>query len=254
MCGRYTLISTHFLHGRFALTQTPVLVPRYNIAPTQPVPVIRPNRNAPGMRMDLMHWGLIPSWAKDPAIGNRLINARAESAPDKPAFRSAFKYRRCLLPADGFYEWKKIGRVKQPHLFRMKSGEPFAFAGLWEHWEEPGGSEIDSCTILTTNPNELVRPCHDRMPAIVRPEHFADWLNPQTSKEDLLKLLEPFPAEEMTDQPVGTQVNSAKLDDSSCVEPAEDLSAQPIKAPAKKKPLANRESAQAFLFPLEKNR
>ena len=171
MCGRFVLMTPgRSLAKRFGLEEVPDLEPRYNIAPTQMVAMIRLDRDTLQRRLVLVKWGLIPFWAKDSSIGNRLINARAESAAEKPAFRSAFKSRRCLVPADGYYEWKKRkGGQKQPYLARNADGSPFAFAGLWERWQAPEDEIIESCTILTTDANDLTQPIHDRMPVILKP-------------------------------------------------------------------------------------
>lgn len=200
MCGRFVLMTPgKSLAERFGLEEIPDLQPHYNIAPTQMVVVIRLDRDTLQRRLVQMKWGLIPFWAKDASIGNRLINARGESAAEKPAFRAAFKTRRCLVPTDGFYEWKKQeGTRKQPYLVRNADGSPFAFAGLWERWTGPEGEIIESCTILTTDANDLTRPIHDRMPVILHPKDYDLWLDPEVKDPALLKpLLRPYPSEEM---------------------------------------------------------
>jgi putative SOS response-associated peptidase YedK len=221
MCGRYTLTTADLsLVELFELTRAPELEPRYNIAPTQPVAVLRAPVGAQVREIELLRWGLIPSWAKDPAIGNRMINARSETAEEKPSFRSAMRRRRCLIPADGFYEWKKTGGRKQPFYIRMADQSPFAMAGLWEQWQSPDGTVIESCTILTTLPNELLRPIHDRMPVILPPRAFELWLEPDVSDASHLKpLLCPFTAAEMSAYPIGTQVNSPSNDTPACIKP-----------------------------------
>lgn len=167
-----------------------------------------------------MHWGLIPSWAKDPSIGNRIINARSETVAEKPSFRAAFKRRRCLIPANGFYEWKKIGKKKQPYYVRRKDGEPFAFAGLWEPWEGEDGTVIESCTILTTEPNADIRPLHNRMPVILDPSDYDQWLNPEVDElETLAPLMHPYPDGKLEAVPVSPLVNNPKNDDAQCIEP-----------------------------------
>jgi putative SOS response-associated peptidase YedK len=211
MCGRFTLtVSSETIARQFELAEVPELEPRYNIAPTQPVPAVRLSRAADGRVLDLLHWGLIPSWAKDPGMGSRLINARVETAAEKPAFRAAFRKRRCLIVADGFYEWQARGSRKQPFWFRLEDGQPFAFAGLWERWRDPeSDAAIDSCTILTGPANRLVSPVHDRMPIILRPDDYAAWLD--TTGEDLDRLqalLRPYAPEEMVAVPVSQRVNS----------------------------------------------
>jgi putative SOS response-associated peptidase YedK len=220
MCGRFTLTTPMpVLAELFLFPEAAPQPPRYNIAPTQAVATVRaadPNHR----ELALCRWGLIPSWANDPAIGNRLINARSETAAEKPAFRSAFRHRRCLILADGFYEWQKTGGRKQPFYIKMKDGQPFAFAGLWERWEG-GGEPVDTCTILTTEANELVRPVHDRMPVILAPEDYGRWLDPETKKPELLEpLLQPFAADAMTAYPVSPVVNTPRNDSARCIEPA----------------------------------
>jgi putative SOS response-associated peptidase YedK len=218
MCGRYTLLSSgESLQLLFGFPEAPSLTPRYNIAPTQPVLAVRQTAQG-GRELPLLRWGLIPSWAKDPAIGNRMTNARAETVADKPAFRTPFRRRRCLVPADGFYEWQTIGRLKQPIHFRMKGGLPFAFAGLWDQWRGPGGEQIESCTVLTTEANELVHPVHDRMPVILRPEDFAVWLDGVQKPEVLLPLLRPYPAAEMEARLANPWVNDARHEGPQCLE------------------------------------
>jgi putative SOS response-associated peptidase YedK len=172
--------------------------------------------------MKEMLWGLIPSWAKDPGIGNRMINARVETLAEKPAFRAALKKRRCIIPADGFYEWQKLGKVKQPVRIVLKSREPFGFAGLWEHWRSPKGEEVLSCTIITTEANELLKAVHERMPVILTRDAEAAWLDPKTQEpEKLLPLLKQYPLEEMEFYPVSREVNSPAVDKASNIEPLE---------------------------------
>jgi putative SOS response-associated peptidase YedK len=210
------------LAAQFDLFQAPPWTSRYNIAPTQEVLVVVQDPTTPKRRARRHRWGLIPAWAKDPAIGNQLINAQAETAATKPAFRAAFRKRRCLILADGFYEWKKEGRHKQPYYIRLRDGRPFAFAGLWELWDGPGGTAIDSCTILTATPNDLLRPLHHRMAVILPPGDYARWLDPGIQDPEVLQpLLRPYPAEEMTAYPVGTVVNNPAHDTPSCTETME---------------------------------
>ena len=198
MCGRFALLATGpEIAETFALTETPQLAPRYNIAPTQPVAAIRLHPHSGQREWTHFHWGLIPSWAKEPNMGARMINARSETVAEKPAFRAAFKRRRCLVPASGFYEWQKTGSSKQPMYIHPADAPLFAFAGLWETWQIPGGGELDSCTILTTTPNSLMRAIHDRMPVILEPEDFAMWLDPSERPENGLHLLRPFSPEKM---------------------------------------------------------
>jgi putative SOS response-associated peptidase YedK len=208
------------LAERFLVEETLDEGPRYNIAPTQMVPIIRLNPQTGCREFRMVRWGLIPSWAKDPSIGHKLINARCESVHEKPAFRTAFKFRRCLVPTDGYYDWKKTGKTRQPYLFRMADGSPYAFAGLWEKWKSPEGEIAESCTIITTPANELVASVHDRMPAILKPEDYDTWLDPSLKDpEVLLKLLTPFPSELMVSVPVSSKVNKATYEGPDCIEP-----------------------------------
>jgi putative SOS response-associated peptidase YedK len=217
MCGRFTLkTSRQVLAEWFKLDSFPELRPRYNVAPTQDVPVVRASADG-GREVALLRWGLVPSWADDPGIGNRLINARAEGVDTKPSFRTAFKQRRCLVVADGFYEWQPRKGKKQPWLFQVR-GEPFAFAGLWERWQHGGEDPVESCTLITTEANDLVKPVHNRMPVILPSSVYNLWLDPEVKSADtLLPLLKPFEASLMTAVPVSTRVNNPKFDDPSCV-------------------------------------
>jgi putative SOS response-associated peptidase YedK len=219
MCGRFTLrASTKAIVKAFHLSDAPDLKPRYNIAPTQQIASIRLDSATGTRQLSLLHWGLIPSWADDPSIGNRMINARAETVAVKPAFRSAFKKGRCLILADGFYEWKKTGKTKQPFYIRLKDDEPFAFAGLSEHWHR-GDQVIDSCTIITTEPNEMMASIHDRMPVILSPEYYDLWIEPEFHGQGkLLEMLKPYPTEDMTAYPVGTVVNNPRNESKECIE------------------------------------
>ena len=219
MCGRFTLtVDPAELQENFGEYKMPArFAPRFNIAPTQPVLAI-PNDGQ--NKADFFVWGLIPSWAKDPSIGNRLINARGETLAEKPSFRGSYKYKRCLILADGFYEWKKQpgSKTKVPHFIHMKNRQPFAFAGLWDEWNSPDGSQIRSCTIVTTEPNEFMAPIHNRMPVILPSDAYAQWLDktPQT-RENLDPLIKPYPAEKMAAHPVSTLVNNPKNDRAECV-------------------------------------
>ncbi len=224
MCGRFTLSDpdAEQLSARFGVVAVPDLRPRYNIAPTQPIAVVRLGGSA--REMVMLRWGLIPSWAKDPTIGDRLINARAETVAEKPSFRSAFLRRRCLIVADGFYEWQKRRSGKQPYYVRLREGQLFAFAGLWERWTGPQGQEIESCVLLTTSPNDLLRPIHDRMPVILHPDDYALWLDPAVDDRTRLQaLLQPYPSDEMEAYPVGRRVNDPHNDDPRCIEPLPTL-------------------------------
>ncbi len=221
MCGRFTLASpSEVVAEVFGLGEVPVLAPRYNIAPGQQVAVVR--AGADGSRaLGSLRWGLVPSWAKDPAIGNRLINARAETAADKPAFRAGLRGRRCLVVADGFYEWASGGTRKQPYLIAYADGRPFGLAGLWESWQGGGGETLESCTILTTAPNEVVAPLHDRMPVIVPAAAHGLWLDPRERRpEAVAGLLVPAPPEAMVARAVGLRVNNPANEGPGCIEPA----------------------------------
>jgi putative SOS response-associated peptidase YedK len=222
MCGRFTLrVSAKSLAGAFGVAESSLFPPRYNIAPTQPIAVVRMALEDSDRELVALRWGLIPTWADDPAIGNRLINARAETAATKPSFRSAFKRRRCLIPADGFYEWQKVGTGKQPHFITMQDGKPFAFGGLWEHWQNrEDGEVIESATILTTEANDLMRPLHDRMPVILEPKDYGRWLDLQaTDSGELQALLVPYGGDDLTAFLVGTLVNNPRNESPRCVEP-----------------------------------
>ncbi|UCD75350.1 MAG: SOS response-associated peptidase [Phycisphaerales bacterium] len=228
MCGRYCLTTdAAILAEIFGLTPSdlPELAPRFNIAPTKHAPVVRAGEEA-GRRMDLMHWGLIPFWAKDPTIGSRMINARSETAAEKPAYRNAIRRRRCLVPADGFYEWKKISpKSKQPYFIHARDDRPLALAGLWDRWKDKAGGEdnvIESFTILTTQPNRLLKSVHDRMPVIIGPEGFDLWLSGEVEDPaDLQHLFQPVADDTLAMHPVSRHVNSPANDDAKCIEPAE---------------------------------
>ena len=221
MCGRFTLtVDPAELQEKFGHYTFPKkFAPRFNIAPTQPVLAI-PNDEK--FRAEFFVWGLIPMWAKDPAIGNRLINARGETVAEKPSFRGSLKYKRCLILADGFYEWKASmdRKTKTPYFIHMKDRQPFAFAGLWDSWNGPDGSVIKSCTIITTEPNELMSMIHDRMPVILHPRDYAKWLDPTHQTPDrLLPLVKPYPAEAMDAYIVSTMVNKPANDTPELVVP-----------------------------------
>jgi putative SOS response-associated peptidase YedK len=221
MCGRFTLtVDPGKLQEAIPGLIVPEdLPPKYNIAPSQPVAVLS---NEGENRLDFFIWGLIPSWAKDPGIGNRMINARAETLSEKPAFRAAFRRRRCLVFADGFYEWRQEpgSKVKTPMYVKLKTGDPFAFAGLWEIWHAGDGSEVRSCTIITTSPNRLVEDIHNRMPVILPRQVYVQWLTPgEVDPKQLNHLLEPYPDTEMEAYPVSRMVNSPKNDVAECIIP-----------------------------------
>ena len=226
MCGRYLLKApAHALRRAFGFVEQPNLMPRYNIAPTQDVAVIRERREPKGERtLQLLRWGLIPSWAEDMKGGAKLINARAEGISERPSFREAFQKRRCLVPADGFYEWRTEGKLKQPYLIQRRDRAPFAFAGLWERWiprtQPPEPAYIDSFTIVTTEANALLRPLHARMPVILAPEDYARWFDRATSEAELKALLKPAPEDVLAYVPVSPRVNAAQPDDAGLIEPA----------------------------------
>jgi putative SOS response-associated peptidase YedK len=219
MCGRFTLFEPDkVLAKEFGVSDFPSRSPRYNIAPTQPIATVRAVPAGSGRELALLRWGLIPSWSKDPAIGNRLINARAETAQKKPSFCNAFKRHRCLIPANGFYEWQRLERRKQPYFVGMRDERLFAFAGLWDQWESPDKGVIESCTILTTSENAVLAPIHDRMPVILPPGEYDRWLDPSLKDTNsLTSLLVPFPPEEMLAIPVSPRVNAPSNDDEGCI-------------------------------------
>jgi len=219
MCGRFTLRTTpKILAEAFSLPEAPDLFPRFNIAPGQTVAVVRQKPQAEGWELALLRWGLIPAWADDPSIGDRLANARSETAATKPSFRRAFRSRRCLVVADGFYEWQRTNGRKQPYFVGLKNDRPFGLAGLWERWEK-GGEPVESCTILTTDANELMEQIHERMPVIIPPDQYGLWLDPRCQDaEKLAMLLRPHPSKDMLAYRVSTVVNNPKNDGVKCVE------------------------------------
>ena len=227
MCGRFTLRTpTNLLVQQFLLDSAPELPLRYNIAPTQSVAVARESSDLPGRHLVMLQWGLIPSWAKDPKMGARMINARGETVAEKPSFRAAFKRRRCLVLADGYYEWQKGAAKgkKQPVYITMADDRPFAFAGLWEHWEGSGEGPIESCTIITTDSNDLTADVHDRMPVILHAEDYDLWLDRELEeKEPLLPLLRPYHSDDMKVTLVSTHVNNARNDDPGCIQAQREL-------------------------------
>jgi putative SOS response-associated peptidase YedK len=231
MCGRYVLKAALPDIARMLGMDADIAVdraierdwdPSYNIAPTRAVPACR--IETPGHKqLALMHWGLIPQWAKKPDASYRMINARAETVAEKPAFRSALRHRRCLIPADGYYEWKSMPGRKQPYYFSMKNSDPFCFAGLWERWQPAEGEAVESCAIITTGANALGAEIHHRMPVIVPAGDYDQWLDPQINQADeVLPLLRPFPPRAMTVYPVSTLVNNARVDESRCITPLAD--------------------------------
>ncbi len=221
MCGRFSLtVGDRDIEDEFKVKIGFDRHPRYNIAPTQEVLVLLDDGTE--RRIETFRWGLIPHWAPDPKIGNKLINARAETIFEKPSFRSAAKERRCLILADGFFEWAKTEKEKGkiPLYVRLKSGKPFGFAGLWESWQSPEGEEVKSCAIVTTEPNELMLSIHNRMPVIVQKKHETIWLDPTIKDpQELIGVLQPYPPEEMEAFPVSKLVNSPANDRPECIVP-----------------------------------
>lgn len=220
MCGRFRVArKKEILEESFGVEEVVDDLewsPRYNVAPTQPIAVIRQHGARPVRRLSQMRWGLIPYWAKEPGIG-KMINARAEGVAERPAFRDALRSRRCLIPADGFYEWKREGKQKLPYCITMANDSMFAFAGLWDRWKSPQGKVVESCAILTTEANELLREIHDRMPVILAPEEYDLWLDPKfTRVEEILPLLKPHPASAMRMYRVSLRVNQVNNDDAEC--------------------------------------
>jgi putative SOS response-associated peptidase YedK len=222
MCGRFTVTAhPELLAEEFFLDEIPLdFKPRYNMAPGQNIPLIRRNDAArdESRRLEFFRWGLVPSWAKDANAGRPMINARSETVAEKPTFRAAFKKRRCLIIADGFYEWKRSGSQKVPNYIRLKEQRPFAFAGLWECWKAKDQTALYSCTILTVPPNALVADIHDRMPVILPQQHRETWLSPKSDSAALHALLRPYAANEMEAYPVSKRVNSTSTDDARCTE------------------------------------
>jgi len=218
MCGRFALIvDASVLADVFDVDPPRELQPRFNIAPTQTIPIVRARKDGP-RKCAMVRWGLVPSWAKDEKMGARMINARGETVAEKPSFRSAVKTRRCLIPADGFYEWVRTGEGKQPHFIHFTDARPFAFAGLWERWTKGGPEPLDTCTIITTSPNELIEDLHDRMPVILPADRYTEWLEPSPLNPDRLQeLLVPHPAEGMEAYPVSTFVNKPANEGSECI-------------------------------------
>ena len=221
MCGRYSLhANPEVIALAFKLGLMPEIKARYNIAPSTQILIVRDDKEK-GRVADLYRWGLIPGWAKDPAIGNKLANARAETVAEKPSFRNAFRRWRCLIPASGFYEWKGVKGRKQPYYIYPKGRELFGIAGITELWQGPDGP-VHTCAIITTEPNDLMKSIHDRMPVILKPEDYSTWLNPDNqATAELKQLLKPYPAAAMAAHPVSPRVNTAKYDDPALIEPLE---------------------------------
>lgn len=230
MCGRFARRSTQQILADWfgvSLEEMPWFEPTFNAAPQSTQPVVRLNRDTGGREIALLKWGLVPSWAKDAKIAYTTINARAEDAPAKPAYREAFKKRRCLIPADAFYEWKRIDtKSKLPYAFALNTGEPYAFAGLWESWRPKDGEPLETFTILTTDPNALVEPMHNRMPAILEPRDYDRWLDANPGSSDPSRppvdLLRPFPLEKMRAWRVSERVGNVRNDDAALLDVVEE--------------------------------
>jgi len=230
MCGRYALSAPGDVIAEiFGLLEVPDVQPSWNIAPTQLAAVVRQGDGGTGdsvsgsraRRLDLLKWGLVPYWAKDASIGSRMINARSETVAEKPSFKHALKRRRCIVPADGFYEWRKTTEGKVPTRIQRRDGRPLALAGLWEVWRRGAAAPLETFTILTTSPNRVLRPIHDRMPVILEPESFGLWLDPgETNPDRLAPLFEAGPGDELETFPVSRRVNSPANNDPECAEPA----------------------------------
>jgi putative SOS response-associated peptidase YedK len=229
MCGRYAIITApEAIRRLFGYHERPNFPARYNVAPTQPIPIVR--LQAGERHFALVRWGLIPAWVKDPKTFTLLINARGETVLDKPAFTNAMKRRRCLVPADGFYEWKRTGDAKQPYFVRLRSGAPFAFAGLWETWTGPNGEEMDTAAIVTTTANKTIADIHDRMPVMLAPDQFHLWLDSDRVRDrEATEVITPLPDDAVEAYPVSHAVNHVANDNPELVEPVEPAPAAPPK-------------------------
>lgn len=219
MCGRFvTVIPADELRKIFDLIENPPVEPRYNVAPTQSVGVVRCCDESDHNRFDQLKWGLIPSWSKDSKMGSHMINARSETVAEKPAFRHAIKFKRCIVPVSGFYEWSHSGTEKHPHFIHLADKSPMCLAGIWEHWKSPEGSEVESFSILTTSANKLVGKLHDRMPVILSPDTYGLWLNRNLHDVHALEpLYTPYPDDQMAYYQVPDLVNNARFDSPSCI-------------------------------------
>jgi putative SOS response-associated peptidase YedK len=229
MCGRYRLSRRkQILEEHFdCVAEMDDWDPRYNIAPTQSVPVIRQHPKEPVRGLSLLRWGLVPRWAKDASGAAKMINARSETAGMKPAFADALKFRRCLVPANAFYEWQKMGKVKQPYCFEMNNGDLFAFAGLWERWNDAGGKSLETFSILTTTPNAVAASVHDRMPVILDPDSYDLWLDPgMKDVAAVSELLKPCDARMMRCYPISDRINRVANDDEECTRPVQPAEVQ----------------------------
>jgi putative SOS response-associated peptidase YedK len=252
MCGRYTLLSApEAIRALFRYAERPNFPPRHNVAPSQPIAIVR-LAGGGERQFALVRWGLLPSWVKDPRSFSLLINARGESALDKPAFRAAMRRRRCLIPADGFYEWKREGESKRPYYIRAKNGEPLAFAGLWETWTGPNGEELETAVIVTTTANRQLAAIHDRMPVIVAPEAFDFWLDSaKVDAETAAALIAPAREGLLDVHPVSNAVNRAANDSASLIEPVAEQAAEPAATVPASKPAkakSKKDDGQASLF------
>jgi putative SOS response-associated peptidase YedK len=229
MCGRYRLSRRKQLVEEYfdCSSDESDWSPRYNIAPTQLIPVIRQNPKEPVRELSLLRWGLMPSWAKDPSVAAKMINARSETASTKPAFRESLKSRRCLIPTDGFYEWVRTGKAKQPFCFEVNEGRLFAFAGIWDRWKDPTGNWIKTFSILTTTPNAVTSAVHDRMPVILDPDSYDLWLDPgMQNVAAISELLKPYDARLMRSYPISSRINHVANDDEECSRPVEVVETQ----------------------------
>jgi putative SOS response-associated peptidase YedK len=219
MCGRFSLVvPERFFSKVFVFQDVPEMLPDYNVPPGVDIWAVRNSSATEEKEIARLRWGLVPPWAKDPKIGNKMINARSETVAEKPAFRSSFKKRRCLIPADGFYEWKRDGTSRTPYYIHLKDQRPFAMAGLWEQWIGPEQEILESCTILTTSPNQLMERLHDRMPVILPQDQMSRWLEPSTSARELQAMTSPYPTEAMAAYPVSSLVNSPRNNSPECLE------------------------------------
>jgi putative SOS response-associated peptidase YedK len=250
MCGRYAITSApEAIRALFQYLEQPNFPPRYNVAPTQPVPIVRLSE---GVRsFALVRWGLIPAWVKDPRTFSLIINARGESVLERPAFRNAMQRRRCLFPADGFYEWRQEGGVRQPSFVRARAGGPLAFAGLWESWTGPNGEEMETAAIVTTRANRTLAPLHDRMPVVVAPEAFDFWLDGRkVDAETAAALIAPAPEDLLEAYAVSPAVNRVANDSPELIEPAPPAAPDSTRAsrPARRRPERPDDNAQGSLF------
>jgi putative SOS response-associated peptidase YedK len=247
MCGRYAVTTApEAMRALFRYPEQPNFPPRHNVAPTQPVAIVR---MAEGRReFALVRWGLVPAWVKDPRGFSLLINARGESVLDKPAFRNAMRRRRCLFPADGFYEWKRDGNRKQPWFVRLKSGQPMAFAGLWETWSGPNGEELETAAIVTTTASRSIAHIHDRMPVIVAPEAFDFWLDPNVDARTAAAVIAPAPDAALEAYEVSSAVNRTANDSPDLLEPLREPETVQAAAAAPKRKKEKKDDGQASLF------